>query len=182
MIIVKLHLEIKNQQVNRIEDFNKISISGRYIYGYKCLLSVVDQREKVKILGSLDDILKEFVSTNRLDKWHEKAEEIPPSVILNEKLGVDYYEFIEYSMVLELREYYKFQCDDYLFILENLINIGVVNLYGAFSSEISLAPLKRIVERMTHSNRSLPKFESIENCSVTERKGWGELTRMELWI
>jgi len=46
VIVVKLRLKIKYHRVNnRLYNFEKISINGRYIYGYLCLLNAIELSE-----------------------------------------------------------------------------------------------------------------------------------------
>lgn len=184
MIIVKLHIKIKHQQVsnNFITRFHDISISGRYIYGYLCLREVINEKRLENLPPALDDIICEFVSSNRLDLWQSRADEVLPSVILNEKNDESYYEYISYAIVLPLREYYKSQPSIVNDLIEKIIDLGLSNLYCGFDTNFSLPYIEQIVKLMNEHSIELPDFGKVASCSVKERHGWGELTNMSNFL
>ncbi|WBX75074.1 hypothetical protein PG911_10435 [Tenacibaculum ovolyticum] len=165
-----------------INNFNSISISGRYIYGYLCLLNSIKNKQEEKLPNELDVLLKEFVESNELDGWHEKIEEVLPSVIMQKDYEIGYYEVIDSSFYDVLKEYYEKLSDETLKIIDDLFTIGFSNLYGEFDSSESMEYLKNIIDLMSENNLKLPDFNIVENCSVTQRNGWGDLTKLDDYL
>ncbi|OOB81618.1 hypothetical protein BZL53_14525 [Flavobacterium columnare] len=160
-------------------NFDFISITGRYIYGYLCLNASIVKNNETALPEDLNSLIKGFVETDSLDVWHENIEEIIPSFILNNSYDTGYYEIISEDLYILLKEYYSNISKVTIDIIENLFTLGFSNLYGAFESNISLKYLHKIMEIMEMNNIPLPNYEIVKSCSVTERKGWGELVKMD---
>lgn len=155
-----------------IDEFHQISIRGRYIYCYLCLKNVIISEGLEDVPEFLNIILKNYSATSRLDDWQGEVEEALPSVILNKENDLNYYKVISYEQALDLRVYYlkNQQVAD---IIENLIWLGMSNLYGGFDSNITFEYVKDVIGVMNDNKIQLPDFSIISSCSVNERGGWG---------
>jgi hypothetical protein len=162
-----------------ITKFHRISITGRYIYGYLCLKQFILFEKLTPTPSALDGILCEFVRSNRLDVWHSKAEEVLPSNVLKEDSAIN--NLMTDSDFEPIKEYYKCQPEDIITIYDELIWLGISNLYGRFDTDNSIRYLESIINILIEKKVELPPFFKVEKCSVTERKGWGELTDMSLY-
>jgi hypothetical protein len=165
-----------------ITNFNKVSISGRYIYGYLCLLGSLDYYNEPKLPNQIDLLLKEFVQTDVLEVWHENIEELLPSIILQKDFNSGYFEVIDNNLYDVVRDFYLGLRKVSLEILNNLFALGFSNLYGAFDSSDSMEYLENIIILMKDNEIELPSFEIIKNCSVKQRNGWGNLTNMDNYL
>lgn len=178
---VKLLIKIKHCQVNNnnnIKKFHQISIKGRFIYGYLCLRNTIDEMKAQNLPYQLDEILCEFVSSNRLDLWQDRADKVLPSIILDESNDEKYFESITHEIVLILRKYYQSQPPILNELIEELIDLGLANLYCGFDTDISFPYIEQIIKLMIEHNIELPDFQIVETCSVKERHGWGEYANM----
>jgi hypothetical protein len=159
-----------------INRFNSISIRGRYIYGYLCLLEALNNKQLEPLPVELRNLIYEFVSSNQLDIWHSKVEVIVPSYIL------DTIDIEEDFLMSNIFLYYKKQPEFFNIILEELFWIGISNLYGSFDNEISLQYLSTIFDILKKENIHFPNFEIVEHCSVLQDRGWGFKTDMENFL
>ena len=162
--------------------FNDISISGRYIYGYLCYINLVTKKDGLKVNKKVDTILKEFTSSNRLDLWHQKAEELDPSVVLDEENNEDYFEYIPFKDILEIRYFYSKHSKEALKALEYLFWIGISNLYVKFDSSTSLRYLNEVLKQFKDFEYLLPDKKVVELCSIEERGGWGNLVELDSFL
>jgi hypothetical protein len=159
-----------------INNFNSISIRGRYIYGYLCLLESISNKKLEPLPNELRGLIYEFVSSNQLDIWHSKIEVIMPSSILEARS-------IENDLsVSNIIAYYKKQPNFFNILLEELFWIGISNLYGKFDNKISLQYLSAIFDILKQENIPLPDYKIVERCSVTQDRGWGIKTDMENFL
>ncbi|REC80459.1 hypothetical protein DRF60_01750 [Chryseobacterium elymi] len=163
-------------------DFEKISIRGRYIYGYLCLKKYMRDKGFQPLPNTLEKDIEEFVISGELDTWHENVEEVPPSIILNNDFNSEYYEIIDFNYYNELREYYLSLNQECLTLIDNLIPIGIGNLYGQFKSELTLDYLENIIEIMNYNKLELPKSDYIANLTVDQKNGWGNRVNMKDYI
>ncbi|RFZ95135.1 hypothetical protein D0C36_06300 [Mucilaginibacter conchicola] len=160
-----------------IDKFHQISINGRYIYCYLCLRKTVESRSLPDIPKVLDFILKDFTNSSRLDVWQDSANEVLPSWILDQEKNADNYKAISYEHALVLRRYYS-ESQLLTDVIENLIWLGMSNLYGRFDSKITFEYVKDIIELMTANNIQLPEFSVVSSHSVDENRGWGNPVNM----
>lgn len=165
-----------------LNKFHTLSIRGRYIYGYLCLQNVIELKHLDEVPEELDNVIREFLPTDRLDLWHEKAEELLPSVILNNENAREFYEYNSYDSVLKLKQYYEVQPQIICDIVEELIWLGISNLYGGFDTDISFGHLKVIIDLLVKCQIDLPDFNIVKTCSVVERNGWGDRTSMSNFV
>jgi hypothetical protein len=174
VIIAKLLLKIKLQQVNKISinKFSSISIRGRFIYGYLCLINLIEYKKLISPPPELNELFQEFVYSDKLDEWHTKVEDILPSFILD--IDEVKNEYFSIDIVYRIKEYYKQHPSFLVDMIEDLFWLGISNLYVAYSSENSLKYLKLLLEKMNKQYAPLPDFKKIEKCSITQRNGWGE--------
>ncbi|WP_156173313.1 hypothetical protein [Chryseobacterium gallinarum] len=162
--------------------FNNISINGRYIYGYLCLNSFFSSKNTPDLPESLKKDIEEFVSSDRLDIWHENIEEVLPSIIINNSFNSGYYEIIDEKYYNDLREYYTNIGSDSCNLIENLLNIGASNLFGAFDSTISIKYLNNIISILKDNNVYLPDPERVAALNVEEKNGWGNTVSMKDYL
>ena len=159
-------------------DFHQISIRGRYIYCYLCLRSVIISKGLEDIPEFLNVILKTFTISSKLDDWQDVADDVMPSRLLEQENDVEHYKVISYQQVLSLRSYYlnnKLATE----VIENLIWLGITNLYVGFNSSYTFECVKNIIEILNNNNVELPKFSIIKSCLVTEKGGWGNNVDMD---
>ena len=160
--------------------FDSISIRGRYTYGYLCLLNALKEQELEPLPDELKDLIHEFVSSNQLDIWHSKVEDILPSFLIdndNKKINL-----LSLKVVMKVKEYYIRQPVFLVSIIEDLFWLGITHLYCAYKSEESLSYLAGIFEQMNKEKITLPNFNKIKDCSVEERNRWGNLVDMQKYI
>ncbi|NCD71133.1 hypothetical protein [Mucilaginibacter agri] len=164
-----------------INQFHQISINGRYIYCYLCLRNAIISKRLEDIPKFLKVILEKFTATSRLDEWQDGADDIMPSLILDDEDGIKHYKVISNEQALELQHYYlkdKLVSD----IIECLIWLGVSNLYGGFASKITFEEVKNVIELMSYNKIELPDFSIISSCSVNENGGWGNRVDMDTFL
>lgn len=70
--------------------------------------------------------------------------------------------------------YYKTQPKIIIDLIENLIWLGMSNLYGAFDTNISLAYLNNIIELLSVYNVDLPSALFLSQYPVEDEGGWGK--------
>jgi len=164
-----------------MEDFHQISITGRYIYCYLCLRNAVKSKGQENIPGFLDAILKTFTSSSRLDDWQGEVDEVRPSIVLNKEKDRNYYKLHSYEQVSELRYYYlknTLVAD----IVENLIWLGISQLYVGFNSDSSFDYVQDIIDLLKDNKIELPNFSIISDCSVNVANGWGNSIDMDVFL
>ena len=155
-----------------IDKFSPISIRGRFIYGYLCLLNSIDHNKLIALPFELNELFQEFVSSNGLDEWHTKVEDVLPSFVLNvDEVNNEYFPL---DVVDRVKEYYTRQPSFFVDMIENLFWLGISNLYVAYSSENSFKYLKLILEKMNEQSIPLPDFEKVKECSITQSDSWGK--------
>ena len=108
--------------------FNEISINGRYIYIYICLILYLRKNNLPDLPISLEDDLEEFVSSNLLDDWQAKIEEVIPSFILANEYSSQFFEYILEEDYIKLKNYYNNIDSKANKIIENIIWIGASNI------------------------------------------------------
>jgi hypothetical protein len=158
---------------NSIQKFHLVTIRGRYIYGYLCLLEVIEKESHVNIPEQLNEILTEFVSSDQLDLWHNRSGEALPSIILDEKIGPESYRYLSNETVELFRNYYLSSPEIVREVIESLMWLGISNLYSKFMSSLSLEYLGDIIEVLEHNKVELPNFSKVEHCLIKENDGWG---------
>lgn len=182
MIIARFLLKIKLQQVNKkdIDKFSLISIRGRFIYGYLCLMNSIDYNKLIPLPSELKELFQEFVSSDRLDEWHTKVEDILPSFVLDvDEVKNEYFPL---DIVDRIKDYYKKQPTFFVDMIDDLFWVGISNLYVAYSSESSLKYLELLLGKMNEQFVPLPDFGKVEKCSITQRHGWGEYDDLKKYI
>ena len=113
-----------------------------------------------------------IVSSNRLDIWHTKVEDILPSFILNmEDIKNEYFAV---DIITKIELYYKGLPSFIVDLIENAFWIGISNLYSGYKSQETLKYLKLVIKKMTEKHLVLPDFEIVSKCSAMQRHGWGE--------
>lgn len=162
--------------------FINISINGRYIYGYLCLRTFLNNKNLPHLPERLEKDVEEFVSSDRLDIWHENIEEVLPSIILKNDFNTGYYEIIDNKYYDELREYFNKIGYDACNLIENLLCIGISNLYGSFDSSVSIKYLDNIITLLNNSNVTLVNSEQVSTLKIEERNGWGKEVNMKDYI
>jgi len=164
-----------------LDQFNQISIRGRYIYCYVCLRNVIASKHFDNIPDFLDIILKLFTLSSELDVWQDSADEVLPSVILDSKNEISRFKVIPHEQILALKVYYL-QNELVANMIEHLIWLGMSNLYGGFNSAFTLDYVKDVIDLM-HSNKvELPNFLIVNSCSVNELGGWGNRVELDSFL
>lgn len=160
--------------------FSQISINGRFIYGYLCLNNAIKNSRSDELPFELEELCQEFVSTDKLDNWHTKVEDLLPSFLLDtvEIKG----EFFHLDTIEKIKLYYQKQPLFIVNIIENLFWLGISNLYTSYRSDYSLKYLKIIIEKMNEYKLELPLFETIKNCSSSEKHGWGNPDNLRKYL
>lgn len=166
----------------KISDFENISIRGRYIYGYLCLIRYISEKKFQTLPNKLLNDIEDFVSSGQLDSWHESIEEVLPTIILNNTYESGYYEIIEYNYYIELLEYYTSLNNECLTLIDNLLYIGINNLYGQFKSELTLNYLEDIIIIMKKNQIELPQVNHIFSLTIDQKNGWGNRVKMKDYI
>lgn len=153
--------------------FEEITIRGRFIYGYLCLAGLIKEKNFDKLPLELDYVLHEFVSSDNLGIWQGKADDLMPSYILEE--GQDRTStFFKDPEIDRVRVFYQDQPAYLIEMIEDLMWIGISNLYVGYDSAESLQYLERIIQRMRDQSVLLPEFKIVENCTVTQKDKWGK--------
>jgi hypothetical protein len=183
--IVNKHLKTKSQPVNKnmkISNFENISIRGRYIYGYLCLNKYIREKKYQALPNKLERNIEDFVSSGQLDLWHESIEEVLPAIILNNNYNSGYYEIVDFDYYNELLKYYLSLSHECLILIDNLLYIGINNLYGQFKSELTLAYLQNIIVIMNRNKMDLPQVNYVFNLTVDQKNGWGDRVNMKDYL
>ena len=167
---------------NFINKFHSISITGRYIYGYLCLLQVIKAKQLKPLPIELEKIIIQFVSTNSFDLWQEEVDLFIPSRVIDENNDLSANDILPEEIKLNLKKYYLSQPKILIDIIESVIWLGMSNLYGEFKSEITLPYITDIIKLLINENIELPDFNLINKCSISQRKGWGDITVMDNFL
>ena len=86
-----------------ISYFDNISINGRYVYSYLCLRSAINESGLTEEIPEfLNNVLNEFVESDRLDLWQEKVDELLPSYILDTNHNEESFEFVDYHIIIQI--------------------------------------------------------------------------------
>jgi hypothetical protein len=163
-----------------LENFSSISTRGRFIYGYLCIREAIKHCELSVLPLELDELFHEFVSSDRLDVWHEKVEDILPSWIIDSD-RVDSKVF-SIDVVTRIMSYYRLQPKFLVDMIDKLFWMGIANLYVAFNSEKTFKELASIVRIMEENSVPLPEFDKVKNCSANQRGGWGQQDNLRNYI
>jgi hypothetical protein len=156
------------------EIFHTVSISGRYVYGYLCLRAVITQQGLEQMPDLLDRFLKIFIETNRKDLWDEQARQFLPSFVLTDDNGIPFsFDDDEEEEKLPIAYYYHSLTPLFRDVLEELIELGRVNLYGSFESNITFYHINNIVTLLQENNIDLPDIKIVDRFPVSEFDGWG---------
>jgi hypothetical protein len=167
---------------NFLNKFHNISISGRFIYGYLCLKKAIKETGAGHLPDVLLELIYEFVSSNSLDSWQQRADEILPSTVLEELNGENYFTFLNTETVLVFRKYYNTVPAIIRDLIEELLLLGMANLYCGYNSNITYQHVGEIITLMKDNKIELPEFSIVEHCSAEERHGWGERVNMSDFI
>ena len=166
-----------------ISYFDNISINGRYVYSYLCLRSAINESGLTEEIPEfLNNVLNEFVESDRLDLWQEKVDELLPSYILDTNHNEESFEFVDYHIIIQIREYYQKHQQIIIDIFENIFNMGLANLYGGFNSNITMPYLIDIISDLNLFKIKLPVLKTVKDCSVDEHHGWGVRTKISNFI
>lgn len=131
---------------------------------------------------SLENDLEEFVSSNLLDDWQAKIEEIIPSFILANVYSSRYFEYTTEENYIKLRSYYNCLDSNATTIIENIIWIGASNIYSNFDSNLSMEYFLKAIDIILGSNISLPEVSIVESLNISQDGGWGKRTQMKNFL
>jgi hypothetical protein len=146
-------------------DFNDISIRGRLAYGMTCL-------EKLVINLNADNPLLqtivfpkiwEFTSTEDMGEWEQNIRDVDPVCVLDDTADSD------------LKALYNNLPNDIVSTIEDVIEIGIANIYGGTgdNSPMTLEPLNSVIKTMTKLKVPLPDLRTFKKSSFSEFQGWG---------
>jgi hypothetical protein len=142
-------------------DFELISITGRFAFGVTCLEQICHEWQvNTDKINELIELLWSFTLSNDLSIWEKQINEILP-VYINEipiKFG---FEFLDKSKQEILSE-----------IILEVIEIGGANLYGAFDSKLTMVHTLKVAS-LLENNMALPDIKPFKKSKVTEFHGWG---------
>jgi hypothetical protein len=136
--------------------FHTVSISGRYVYGYLCLIALMRHQGLEPMPALLDNKLREYVESDSLDVWEDDIEQL-----LNEDDANSF------------APYFRSQPQLFQDVLEDLIELGRGNLYGGFSSKFTFTYIKSIIELLQKNNIKLLDIKIVGQFPLSERHGWG---------
>lgn len=163
-----------------VNHFSSISIRGRFTYGCLCLYRLIYFQRIPKLPVELDILLHEFISTEQLDDWQHKVNDILPSFILEtDEIENEYF---TNEVIVKVKKYYLNQPDFFVEFLENLFFVGLSNLYIEFNSEYSLSYLKLLLQTMEKYAVPLPDSNLISNCSIEQHHGWGNQDHLDYFL
>ncbi len=145
-------------------------------------MNVISSKKAEQLPDELNDIISSFLPTDRLDLWQNKADEVLPPVVLNSDNKQEFYKFVSNESIIHIREYYKSQPAIILDVIENIIWLGLSNLYCGFNSNHTIEYIKDIIELMIKEGVDLPAFDKVKMLSVSERRGWGEYTEIQKYL
>jgi hypothetical protein len=163
-----------------INSFSNISIRGRFIYGCLCLNRIIYFQKLSKLPEELDNLLHEFLTSDKLDDWQFKVNDILPSFLL-ETNKIDN-EYFTQEVVLKVKNYYISQPDYFVDFVDNLFFIGLSNLYIDFNTEYTLSYLKLLLQTMEKYVVPLPDSKLIVECSIEQRHGWGDCSDLDYFL
>lgn len=158
--------------------FEPISINGRFIYGYLCVRNAIAAKGLSLLPSTLDQLFHDFVLLTSLDEWQSKVDEILPSYLLDDE-RVKQMGYFEAAETEKIRTYYINQPAFLTELIDELLWIGLANLYGGYNSKFTMGYLKRILLIMTNNSIPLPYFDLIKHCLVSKDKGWGEKDNLQ---
>lgn len=152
---------------------SKLSIRGRYFYSIKCLENAIGQSIDESLPKEIREVLLEFLKTARMDDWQEKAEDILPSVLRN----VEEFRNSEKKDDIHLnniKKFYTNQSKLNIEIIENLIWLGMANIYTSYDSALSMKYLEQIIEKLKETNIELPNVEHFKKYRIQGSNYWGD--------
>ena len=159
--------------------FDSVSIRGRYLYGYCCLLNVIKQLGISPIYKPLDLALRNFIENDRLDYWEDVIVEFMPSDVLDLDFPLTQSVVLPANNSSELISYYAAQPIIILNIIEQLVWLGISNLYGAFDSKWTLSQILEIVKYVKENDIAFPDEMLLTMFPVSEDGGWGYMRKIE---
>lgn len=152
-------------------DFELISINGRFVYSYLCLDNAIKHNGHSILPIELYKLLAEFLSSKKLDEWHSRVEDILPSFVVDMEEVKS--KALPTNVVKTIKEYYAKERPFIVDIIEDLLWLAVSNLSVGFDSDHSLKYLRLILAKMKEHSIPLPDFSKIEHCSISQNGGWG---------
>lgn len=159
-----------------INELKSISIRGRLAFCLKCLENAFLQEGKTGvesnfILGNL----WEFTSSNALDDWEPKIDEITPVCLLDGKFDISEFYIIDHEMVVRLRNFYLSNPEYLNELIDYSISVGVNNIYGNTNeySSLTLEPTLKVIELCEINNVTIPPIKNFVRFSYNIDNGWG---------
>lgn len=177
---------------NRFEKkLKSISIRGRFAFGVKCLEQYVNENNiEGKWIDKLLNTLWEFTTSERLDLWDEKINDLDPWNILDThpENKAEGYKSLTGKEFYDLKDFYASLDKGFVEMIGNTIEIGTRNLYGGtgkFSNE-TLQPTLELTRVAKNLLNNIPKIEDFEFSRFSEQNGWGnkfdkEILKKNVW-
>lgn len=163
-----------------MNEFSNITIYGKFIYAYLCMETLIKHKKLSEVPPEIYDLCNEFLMSEMLDMWQSKAEEILPSYIID----VDIVKSGHYSKntIAKIKKYYISQPQLVSDILEDLLWIGISNIYVAYNPENSLKYLRKVINALKDKSIPLPPLRVIENCTVEGSNFWGKPDNLKNYL
>ncbi|WP_208094580.1 hypothetical protein [Mucilaginibacter agri] len=129
----------------------------------------------------LDNLLKEFTNSSKLQDWQDGADDIMPSRLFEEENDVNHYKVISRAQALNLKHYYL-KNELAAEIIEILTWVGISDLYVAFNSKKTFDCVMEVIEILNSNGVELPDFSIVSSCSINENGGWGNRVDMDTFL
>lgn len=165
-----------------MKNFKNISISGRYIYSYLCIKSYLSFNPEIILPNYINELLIEFVNTNRKDNWQGLVDEILPSTVMDENFNPEIESKLNSLETKKIKEFYEGISGDLFNLIDNTFWLGLENLYGKYDSEITMPYVENNINILLKNHIELPDYQKISNLTSDINSGWGEITNMKKFI
>lgn len=162
-----------------MEQFNKISIRGRYAFGMKCMeTALVKFNINDDLLNRVIQKAWEFTTTQALDDWEDELSDLTPDCLMeidieeveDNALGLSKDELIRLKMTYEKLPQFILE------IFHYTLWIGYEHLYSVVPNESpeTLKYIKNIIRLMQQNNLPTPSIEKYLSLKFSEDSGWGK--------
>lgn len=175
---------------DELQHFHAISITGRYVYGHLCLNNLLDHFKCEPLPKFLGEHLRSFLTAAYLDEYFNVSYYLYGQEVFSTdniersgpvESGTDDTEHYVPEMILqELRRYSEICPETVSLVIDNLMWIGIANIYGGYRSEYTLPYLVSIVQTLEEEQVPLPDFKIVAQMSASDNNGWGHRTDPEM--
>jgi hypothetical protein len=147
-----------------LDKIETISIRGRLAFGATCFERALKHyNARTEQMNKLLLAIWQFTASEKLDQWEQNMR----------KFLVDDYQLQEFSHKYDV-SFLQEKEQQFLYeLIDNVIEIGMGNLYAGYVSKYTLNPTIKVAELMEREGIALPTLENFKRSKASEAHGWG---------